>query len=1064
MNFYNEDEKKDGAPAAPGVSSFKKTSAFGKSPLFSKAGGGIMSRLKNLSRKDMAFVGIGLSVLTMAPVAEYMMSKPSADNLLTPGFGSREGSAVAGVYEPGINALSQGSPDGSGEVITPLSSRDPSSLILGSQPAAPVMPPPTAPVTTFRDAMKDVGRNAFSEATKSAGAPTPVPKMQSALRNFGSFFSGGEGTRTAGSLSGGKIIDDAKSASGKAAKRSMMGPVAMPGYKGVASNTPNSSSRGAFEKLRNAADKSAGNFSGGSAIGSLDQAAKDALDIKGGGGMGYGGESDKTTKPSGSTTKYDHNRSGESLAEMAAKQRMQKELDWEFYKKYEIPKQLINAVVGAIGGVLGDVVKSNMQHMFGMDASAPPSYCWSPKSKPSSTDPKDCLSGVMKTPLLKDKDGKVFFHPSFSCICGIGPKADITGDAPVPPAATGGGADQTPKPGADGGTAQVVAVVPTNIAKSIEEYDGNLKMVAQNIVKGSTKDATPKDLLTTSKAISEGAAKCATLAKGLYGYIQTQTPSALAADRAAYNTAISASRVKVAGAKLKLNTFTRKVDGLIAKVKAGGLVKDGIEVQKLGDKDILTVLEAVRADAANYETTTIKVAEDKLAFHDKAVAFYDAQAQLVGKTSGTGAGETASIAEAKAKVDEQLAAIEKQLAEGKDAALPAKDVAALKAAFKSLAAADAANVQVPEGTAAAESIKTPVIGSLIAWRGADKDTLMNKLTVDDKAVKDAETGAWAKLSPLEKLKAGKVTEALEQSSAIAPDFVTQSVRGLAALPVDLKGAKTYTDQITQGMELLDSAVVEWENQIKPATDAMGEGANTGGDVAQQPLPVSTPGASQNVITDQGTANRNAAIGLYDKDNAAFTSADSSFKALPATLPRNDAKYQTLRAQAGADLGKMSSAVARMKDAKGRLEAAKSDAEISKASADMMTAHNDFDAARTAFAASYAAAKDFAKANSTVTPKVPARVKAIRTEAGQVIGEIRANKMKATNAYGNLNMVQRHLADGPMSTIKGESDSAEAAYKTISGTLTVATAESNLVKLNAYAKAVRGALANIPKAK
>jgi len=265
MKLYNEDEKRDGAPVVPsGASPFKKASAFGK-PMFSRTAGGIMERLKNLSRKDMAFVGIGLSVLVGAPVAEYMTSKPSSDNLLTPGFGSRDGAAGGGVYEPGINALSQGSPDGSGEVITPLSSRDPSSLILGSQPAQPAAAPMTAPPSSsFRDSMKDAGRNAFSEVAKSAGAPTPIPRMQSALRNFGSFFSDGGGTRTTGSADG-KIIGDAKSASSKAASRGMVGPVATAGYRGVASNTPNGSSKGAFEKLRSQADKSAGNFNGASA-------------------------------------------------------------------------------------------------------------------------------------------------------------------------------------------------------------------------------------------------------------------------------------------------------------------------------------------------------------------------------------------------------------------------------------------------------------------------------------------------------------------------------------------------------------------------------------------------------------------------------------------------------------------------------------------------------------------------------------------------------------------------------------------------------------------------------
>jgi len=139
MNFYNEDEDKKGAPVIPGTASpFKKTSAFGKTPMFSRATGSIIDRLKNLSRKDMAFVGIGLSVLVMAPVAEYMMSQPAQDNLLKETFNPRSG--PGGVMDPGINGLSTGSPDGSGEVITPLSSRDPMSLILGARNASSFRP------------------------------------------------------------------------------------------------------------------------------------------------------------------------------------------------------------------------------------------------------------------------------------------------------------------------------------------------------------------------------------------------------------------------------------------------------------------------------------------------------------------------------------------------------------------------------------------------------------------------------------------------------------------------------------------------------------------------------------------------------------------------------------------------------------------------------------------------------------------------------------------------------------------------------------------------------------
>ena len=431
MNFYNEDEKKAGIPVIPGAASpFRKTSAFGKAPMFSRAAGSFVDRLKNLSRRDMAFVAIGLSVLVMAPVAEYMISQPSQDNVLKGNdFAQRHGDA--GPFEPGINGLSQGSADGSGEVITPLTSRDPASLILGAQSSQPVLPPAVTapPSSSWRDAVTDSGRAAFSAASKSVGAPTVIPRMASTLRGM-SFFGGDNTSRTSGTLSGGKIIDDAKSASSKAAKRSMIGPVAMAGYKGVATGNPNSSSKGAFEKLRGAADKSASNFSGGSAMGSLDKAAADAVQIgAGAGGSGGLGEGDKTKGANNYDNKYKHERSGESLAEAAAKARQQKALEWEFFKKYEIKKTIVNAVVNAFATTLGKFLTSQMEDALGMSSPPPKAkYCWVPAGgytlvgsaeKPSSADTQACKdkgatkSGVVVLAAGKESSaaGQVLYCP-----------------------------------------------------------------------------------------------------------------------------------------------------------------------------------------------------------------------------------------------------------------------------------------------------------------------------------------------------------------------------------------------------------------------------------------------------------------------------------------------------------------------------------------------------------------------------------------------------------------------------------------------------------------------------
>jgi hypothetical protein len=662
MNFYNEDEKKDGA-AAPAA--FKKTSSFGKAPLFSRTAGGLMDRLKNLSRKDMAFVGIGLSVLVMAPVAEYMMSKPSSDNLLTPGFGSREGGAPTGLYEPGINALSQGSPDGSGEVITPLSSRDPASLILGSQPAAPAMPPP-APPTTFRDSMKDVGRAAFSEASKAAPSPTPIPRMQAALRGMSSFFGGGDSTRTSGSLGGGKIIDDAKSASNKAAKRSMVGPVAMPGYKGVASNTPNSSSKGAFEKLRSAADKSAGNFTGGSAISSLDKAAADAPTVgAGGGGMGYGGDSEKTGKTSPYNNKYEHSRSGESLAEMAAKQRMQKALDWEFFKQYEIPKMFINAIITGITGPLTKFVDGTMTHILGMDP-PPAAKCWVPMGKQTGTlasdweaarkscagspDPKCVLErvctidgGPTQVSYQAGKESASSYEKN--CMCNEyagktgsnpnpGPGGGQTGGGQTGGGQTGGG--QTGGGQTGGGQ---TGGGQTSPVPALKDYDAALKSIVELTLQAAAE--APKAEANLA-AVVDNFQTLGTQVNGpIQRFLTTESQGKASAVVAAYKGEVGKADSAMAVIKPEYKKFLAAVEAIKADIKKGTLRQEPVKsdgaaksaldptAAKLPPEAIAAVEKAIK-DWEGSTKISFELADGLLAEHKLWIPWYEAQINDIG--------------------------------------------------------------------------------------------------------------------------------------------------------------------------------------------------------------------------------------------------------------------------------------------------------------------------------------------------------------------------------------------------------------------------------------------------
>lgn len=632
MNFYNEDEKKAGIPVIPGAASpFRKTSAFGKAPMFSRAAGGFVDRLKNLSRRDMAFVAIGLSVLVMAPVAEYMISQPSQDNVLKGNeFSVR---SADGPFEPGIHGLSQGSADGSGEVITPLTARDPASLILGSQSSQPVLPPAVTapPSSSWRDAVTDSGRAAFSAATKSAGVPTVIPKMQAGLRGFTSF--GGDGSsRTSGTLGGGKIIDDAKSSSSKAAKRSMIGPVAMAGYKGVASGTPNSASKGAFEKLRGQADKSASNFSGGSAMNSLDKAAADAVQLGAGtGGAGGLGEGEKTKGGNNYDNKYKHERSGESLAEAAAKARQQKALEWEFFKKYEIKKTIVNAVVNAFATTLGEFISGNMKSALGMSGGGAPEYVCLTQIRPlPETDPLFC--DLKTNTKIKDRssDEKTITNWNGGntralCPCGVKKASEYN-------AVQGGGAETGTGNNTTGGAGSGTGNgTPEQIAAESKSFDEALFAILQNAGEGVDNYDNGKKLFKNSSAITNSQS-------GLTGlFAMDNSPFAvlsrgIATDVNSFQGKLNTFNAEISQAESKNSESLSAADKLIKDVDA----KLGTDIRKDGSvavdtEDTESMQVELRKAKAAAEKIKVEVSSrtKSLAFLGKAAGFYADQVDVV---------------------------------------------------------------------------------------------------------------------------------------------------------------------------------------------------------------------------------------------------------------------------------------------------------------------------------------------------------------------------------------------------------------------------------------------------
>jgi len=798
MKYENEDKKRDeGRPVIgnPGAA-FNKISSFGKSPAFSKAAGSIMDKLKNLSKKDLAFVTVGLGVLVMAPVAEYMMSKPVGPDQLAPGFGVRSEGGSGALYEPGINALSQGSPDGSGEVITPLSARDPASLILGAPSSQPIAAAQTSlpPKTDYRDSMKDSARAAFNQASRSAGVPTVIPKMQSSLRALGSF--GGEGSRTSGSLSGGKILDSARGASGKAASRSMVGPVATAGYKGVSASL-NSASKGAFEKLRGQADKAAGNFNGGSSISSLDKAAADSVDLgKGLGGSGGGSEGEKYRAATGTSIRDSKSASDkETLAELLAKNAALKAQEWEFYKKYEIPKKIIEAMLAGFNGVLTEAVKGATESLFGMNsAPAAERFCWSPANNLASTDPSDCRTyGAIGDPFLKDKGEKstnTQLPPGRSCACGfntvqptIGSPANSGSNSASASAAPGAKPSSSPS-AAKPGSAAGIGSKPVSAAKkvtAVESFDAKMVTVLQRVQEAGKKgDSVPaRDLLAYNKGISE------TLETAIPDLVKTLDASLQGVSRLAsgdiskLGSESQKSASQIAAAESETDSFISEMRAEIA--NPGNLSKKKGEALTGGSAQKADLVETEGAGfgeeldrhlkrAENTKNVWLVSAKKHSVFNERAQKLYAQQGAVLREKIGALRDRAQEISEEVKKISGEAKAINPEEADQK------KD-----AVCKQFSELSGMVLSACRGTAAPEAGKS-VVDALMKLRGAEgvADNALN-----DKNAVEAEAAAWASASPKLKLDSDIIEDQSESMDPPQDNIAACLLRANHELPPDV---------------------------------------------------------------------------------------------------------------------------------------------------------------------------------------------------------------------------------------------------------------------------------------
>ncbi|MBI4056505.1 MAG: hypothetical protein HY399_03050, partial [Elusimicrobia bacterium] len=263
----------------------------------------------------------------LTPLATYFMLKPSGEGGLGKGFGSREGAfnEAGAPYETGTGGFAPGAPVGqSGEVITPLSARDPSSLVMA--PGGPQQPQPDV-----KDALGQALKASAGEATSRAGLPVPKPALQGALRGLGALTGGA--SPASSPISGKDVLASAAGAPGRAAVKSFAGPNALPDYVGVGQTSPSSTNKGALEQLRSQADQAASRMPQQGAAAGLEQAAKDSIQASGtGSGSGGPAKGDADKNPAGSSTK-DTKNIGESLDFIRRKMIMEKTLSEAFERR-----------------------------------------------------------------------------------------------------------------------------------------------------------------------------------------------------------------------------------------------------------------------------------------------------------------------------------------------------------------------------------------------------------------------------------------------------------------------------------------------------------------------------------------------------------------------------------------------------------------------------------------------------------------------------------------------------------------------------------------------------------
>jgi hypothetical protein len=331
---------------------------------------GLMDRIKHLSKRDLSYMVTAAGLVFSLPVATNYMTKPDESRAMKPGFGvPQQVNSDSGVFDPGGSAA--GGPLGSnGDIITPITGRDPSSLIVNpgdNQAAAQApTPAPVANTSDTRDGMRNAAMEGAQKAVDAAMAPTNIPKITASIRGYSAV--GGEHVSSAGTLSGNNIVATATKGSSKPADTTSLGAKAMSGYAGASNNGPSKGTNtGALEDSKAKGDLMAGHLNGANAAQSLDQAAQAASGIGTGSGVGTG-PGGATSNGAGGQNPTDNaiknSASGgggqetlaQKLAETAAMTRLNNELAMETFWQNTVPQAIVNAALTPIEKFIGDTI------------------------------------------------------------------------------------------------------------------------------------------------------------------------------------------------------------------------------------------------------------------------------------------------------------------------------------------------------------------------------------------------------------------------------------------------------------------------------------------------------------------------------------------------------------------------------------------------------------------------------------------------------------------------------------------------------------------------------------